>query len=105
MTKVHLYNDLKIRKHAVKREILNLIECVGREEAQERGVDVALELINRKTQNYSKEEAFNLLGWYTNSHDECVVDNPEDFHPLQVHVAQEKINRMEAAIQFINNLK
>lgn len=105
MTKLHLFEDLKLRKHAIKREILNLIDCVGKEEAQERGADVALELINRKTQKYSKEEAFNLVGWYTNSHDECVIDNPEDFHPLQVHIAQEKMNRVEFAFELINNLK
>lgn len=105
MTKLHLFEDLKLRKHAIKREILNLIDCVGKEEAQERGADVALELINRKTQKYSKEEAFSLVGWYTNSHDECVIDNPEDFHPLQVHIAQEKMNRVEFAFELINNLK
>jgi hypothetical protein len=105
MTKLHLYEDLKLRKHAIKREILSLIDRIGAEEAQERGADVALELINRKTQRYSKEEASNLVGWYTNSHDDCVVDNPEDFHPLQVHIAQEKVSRMEYAFEFINNLK
>jgi hypothetical protein len=104
MKKLHLFEDLKLRKQAIKKEILNSINSVGKEEAQERKSDVALELINRKTQEYSKEEALNLIGWYINSHDECIIDNPEDFHPLQVHIAQEKMNRVEFAFKLINNL-
>jgi len=106
MTKVHLYNDLKIRKHAIKKEITEYLDMIGgSEEADERGLTQAAELINRRTQIYTPEEAECLIAWYTSSHDDCVLDNPEDFHPLQVHVAQEKMDRMESALKFINNLK
>jgi hypothetical protein len=104
MTQVHLYQDLKIRKSALKREVSELIDCIGMEEAQERGADQAWQLLNRKGKYYTIEEARSLVGWYTNSHDDCVVENPEEFHPLQVHVAEAKHMRQDAAFKILENL-
>jgi hypothetical protein len=57
----------------------------------------AAELINKRTQMYTPTEAECLISWYISSHDECVVENPEDFHPLQIHTATAKLARYDKA--------
>jgi len=105
MTKLHIYNDLGIYKNAIKKEITEYLDMIGGQEADERGLTQAAELINKRTQVYTPEEAECLIAWYISSHDECVVDNPEDFHPLQVYTATEKIARYDSAYKKITNAK
>jgi hypothetical protein len=103
MTKLHIYNDLGIYKNAIKKEINEYLDMIGGEEADERGLTEAAELINKRTQLYTPQEAECLIAWYVSSHDECVVDNPEDFHPLQIHTATEKIARYDRAYNKIKS--
>jgi len=103
MTKLHIYNDLGIYKNAIKKEINEYLDMLDIEEANERGLTEASELINKRTQMYTPQEAECLIAWYVSSHDECVVDNPEDFHPLQIHTATEKIARYDRAYNIIKS--
>ena len=105
MTKLHIYNDLGIYKNAIKQQIKDYLDMLSIEEADERGLTQAAELINKRTQMYTPEEAGHLISWYVSSHDDCVVENPEDFHPLQVYTATEKFARYDRAYNKIKSFQ
>lgn len=105
MTKLHIYNDLGIYKNAIKQQIKDYLDMLSIDEANERGLTEAAELINKRTQMYTLEEASRLISWYISSHDECVVDNPEDFHPLQIHTATAKLARYDKAYNKIKSFQ
>jgi hypothetical protein len=105
MTKLHIYNDLGIYKNAIKQPIKYYLDILSTEEADERGLTQAVELINKRTQMYTPEEASRLISWYVSSHDDCVVENPEDFHPLQVYNATEKFARYDRAYNKIKSFQ
>jgi hypothetical protein len=72
----HLKNDLGLNKSTIKR----LHEEAGRydyasateypEQYKEAG-----ELLNRRTQRYTKKEILKFIDYYITSHDDCVMDN------------------------------
>jgi hypothetical protein len=105
MTKLHIYNDLGIYKNAIKQQIKDYLDMLSTDEANERGLTEAAALINKRTQMYTSTEAECLISWYISSHDECVVDNPEDFHPLQIHTATAKIARYDKAYSKIKSVQ
>jgi hypothetical protein len=105
MTKLHIYNDLGIYKNAIKQQIKDYLDMLSTDEANERGLTQAAELINKRTQMYTPEEAGHLISWYVSSHDDCVVENPEDFHPLQVYTATEKFARYDKAYNKIKSFQ
>jgi hypothetical protein len=105
MIKLHIYNDLGIYKNAIKQQIKDYLDMLSTDEANERGLTEAAELINKRTQMYTLEESNRLISWYISSHDECVVDNPEDFHPLQIHTATEKMARFDKAYNKIKSFQ
>lgn len=105
MTKLHIYNDLGIYKNAIKQQIKDYLDMLSIEEADERGLTEAAALINKRTQMYTPEEASRLISWYVSSHDECVIDNPEDFHPLQIHTATAKFARYDKAYNKIKSFQ
>lgn len=62
-------------------------------------LDIAL-LKERRT-FYTIPELCIIQAWATTSHDDCVLDFPEDHTPLQVHTAKEKKRRHDWAIYFL----
>jgi len=99
----HLKNDLGINKSSVKKSYEADGEHLSEREHTERGFDIIRELLNRRTQNYTKEEATHLVECYMTSHDYCVIDNHYDFEPIEVYQAEQKMERYNLAIKKLNN--
>ena len=102
--KVSLKKDLNINKSAIRKNVdMFMLENEG-DERMEEAMDVST-LLFQRGDRYSVEEALQIIEWYITPHDECVYDNEDDFHPLQVYAANKKIEKHEAAFNFLNNLK
>jgi hypothetical protein len=101
---VHLSNDLGINKQLIKRNLKDLNDWMSPSEFTERGLDLPFEWINRRTQVYSVEEASILIENYLTSHDECVMENPEDFSSIEVYTATAKDNRLNKAIEILSKI-
>jgi hypothetical protein len=101
---VHLSNDLGINKQVIKRNLKDLNDWMSPSEFTERGLDLPFEWINRRTQVYSVEEASILIEEYLTSHDECVMENPEDFSSIEVYTATAKENRLNKAIEILSKI-
>jgi hypothetical protein len=102
---VHLSDDLGINKQSIKRNLKDLNDWISAQEFTERGMDLPFEWINRRTQVYPVSEAEILIEYYITSHDECVMDNPEDFSSIEVYTSQAKENRLERARKIISEIK
>ena len=101
---VSLKKDLNINKSAIRKNVdVFMFENEG-DERMEEAMDVST-LLFQRGDRYSVEEALQIIEWYITPHDECVWDNEDDFHPLQVYAANKKIQKHEAAFNFLNNLK
>lgn len=107
MKKVHLKNDLGLNKATIKKVIYEAFGYLPAREFSERGFDVAKELIDRRTQLYTPEEAEELAHNYLSSHDHCVVDNTGfgEFSAVEEYQANEKYRRMDQALKKIERLK
>ena len=101
---IHLKNDLGINKTSIWKSYKNDGEHLPTNEHTERGFDVVVDLLNIRTQKYTKEESRVLVGCYLSSHDYCVVDNSDDFTPLEVYQANEKYKRYEMALDKLKKL-
>jgi len=101
---VHLSNDLGINKQLIKRNLKDLNDWMSPSEFTERELDLPFEWINRRTQVYSVEEASILIENYLTSHDECVMENPEDFSSIEVYTATAKDNRLNKAIEILSKI-
>lgn len=99
---IHLKNDLGINKSAIWKSYEEDGSHLPENEHTERGFDKLKELLDRRTQKYTKEECKILLGGYLTSHDYCVTDNYDEFSLLQVYQANQKYDRHEKAL---NKLK
>jgi hypothetical protein len=101
---VSLKKDLNINKSAIRNNIDRFVEECGLEdERMELAMDT-LTLLHQRGDSYTPNEVMMIISWYVTSHDECVWDNPDDFHPLQVYAVNKKVEKYEAAINFINGL-
>jgi hypothetical protein len=94
----HLKDDLGINKSAVRKSYEDDAEHLPVNEHTERGYDIIRDLLNRRTQRYTKEECRELVGCYLSSHDYCVIDNHYDFPPIEVYQAEQKWKRYESAM-------
>ena len=94
---VHLLDDLGVYKATLKRNFAD----------NDRGAefDRDRELLARRTQRYTLEEAEVLLGWCSTSHDDCVDENPEDYSPIEVYTARQKLLRRDDAVARLEALK
>lgn len=97
----HLKNDLGINKSVVKKSYEDDGGHLPPNEHTERGFDEVRYLLNKRTQNYTREEAICLVDCYMSSHDFCVIDNYDDFAPIEVYQAEQKYKRQEAAFKII----
>jgi len=104
MKKFHILNDLGISKISVKKKIKEELSEMSIDEAIERGLDRANELIDIHTWLYTADECECLIAWYFTSHDECVVDNEEEYNALQVYQSKEKMYRYERALRIIKSV-
>jgi hypothetical protein len=94
-----------IEEEEIKRNLKDLKDWISAEEFTERELDMPFELINRRTQVYPVSEAEILIEYYLTSHDECVLENSEDFSSIEIYTAQAKENRFERARQIISEIK
>lgn len=105
MKKLHILNDLGISKNSIKKKILEHMDYMGNsDEADDRGLTLANTLIHKRTQMYTTNECECLLSWYFTSHDECVIDNKEDYSPLEVYQSKQKMYRYDSAMEVIKSL-
>jgi hypothetical protein len=96
--KWHLTNDWGINKDVLKRNF----------EDNDRGPEFELDgqLIFQRGQNYTLPEICVMLGWLTTSHDDCVLDCPEEYSALEVYQVKQKIKRqLEITNRFCDMLK
>jgi len=63
-----------------------------------------LNILNSKNE-FSLDEAENLVCWSVTSSDECCLDNREDYEPWEVALATRRMNKLDKALEIINNLK
>ena len=106
--KVHLYNDLKISKATVLRivkESIDNFNSVDELMLDNPEIFVVKELLERRGQSYTIQEALMILPYYITSHDECVYDNEEDFSSIEVYTVSQKIKRFDAAKTALDSLK
>ena len=102
---ISLKKDLNINKSALRITIDKFVEEVGLEdERMEEAMD-ALTLLHQRGDKYTVNEIELLIEWYITPHDECVWENPEDFHSLQVYAANKKIEKYEIAKKVLQDLK
>jgi len=59
-----------------------------------------LNILNSKNE-FSLDEAENLVCWSVTSSDECCFDNREDYEPWEVALATRKINKLDRALEII----
>lgn len=100
--KFNLEQDLGISKQAIRNAIDKFIEEVGLQDERMEQVMDALTLLNDRGGMYTANEAEFLVNWYFTAHDDCVVDNPEDFLSIEVHTANKKLKRLENALSIIS---
>jgi hypothetical protein len=101
---IHLKNDLGINKVAIWKSYEVDGSHLRDVEHTERGFDEVRDLLNRRTQRYTVEECRELIGCYLSSHDYCVIDNSDDFTPLEVYHANEKYKRYEMVLDKLKKL-
>ena len=105
MRKFHILKDLGFSKNSIKKKIAEHMDYMGNSpEADERGLTKANSLISSRTQMYTEDEFECMVAWYFTSHDECVLDNQEDYSPVEVYQSKQKMYRYESAMEIINNL-
>src|SRR5690606_9561065 len=79
----HLLDDFGMYKSTVRRNF----------DDNDRGpeYDHVRELLDRRTQRYTLAELKEISGFFCTAHDECVIENPDDYTPLQVYAAKNKV--------------
>jgi len=93
----HLLNDFGIYKDRIR-------SCIP-ENDDDPDNEKGLRLLAERRQLYTVEELELLFGWLWTSHDECVVENSYDYHPIQVHTANKKIESGEEAWDKLKRIK
>ncbi len=61
--------------------------------------DEAFTLLQRRGNKYSFNELCFLVGFMLSGHDACVMDNSEDYTPLEIYNAEQAHNRYDAAVE------
>ena len=101
MTTISLKNDLNINKTSIRKNVDQFVEDFGIENDRMTYVMDALTLLHNRGDVYTIKEAEELLGWYITSSDECIFDNEEDYNPLQVYNTKKKMDRFNAASEYL----
>ena len=90
----HLKNDLGLHKQVLKSIFQDQYGDIYQDEKEERGLDLVEALLNRRGQSYTADEVLGLLyvAYYT-SHDECVLENREDYSQVELHTSFKKMQK------------
>ena len=97
----HLKNDLGLHKQVLKNIFKEAYSEVPRDEMAERGLDKVEALLARRGQGYTADEVLEIINTaYFTAHDECVLDNEEDYSNVEVATSRKK----EAKLQKIEKL-
>jgi hypothetical protein len=97
----HLKNDLGLHKQVLKNIFKEAYSEVLEDERVERGLDLVEGLLNRRGQGYTADEVLEIINTaYFTAHDECVLDNEDDYSNVEVATSQKK----EAKLQKIEKL-
>jgi len=64
-----------------------------------------LALLKRRGLYYSLADLEDLACFMSTSHDDCVVENPEDFSPVEVYQSKRNLRAMNRALDKIAELK
>lgn len=95
---IHLLNDLGIYKGSLKRTFeLHYGERTGEVE-----IDAARALLAERRQVYTLDECLELSCFLTSAHDQCVMDHPEDYSPVELWRAEQNERNSNAVDQFLN---
>jgi len=101
---IHLKNDLGVNKSLIWSSYVNDGEHLPPDEHTERGFDNLKELLEKKTQRYTKEECYGLVNSILSSSDWCVIDNHPDFTGLEVHRAYKKLETQNEALEILETI-
>lgn len=104
MKTVHLTNDLKIQKSTLKRIINDSCDGLSSDDIVERKFDKAMDLLNRRGLVYTSQEAEFLIDYYFTSHDECIINNEDDYNGLEVHRAKSKEKKYKEMRKIIESV-
>jgi hypothetical protein len=85
----HLLHDVGMYKATVKRNFFD--NDRGKE------FDHVAALLREKRQRYTLAELRELAGFFHTAHDDCVVDNPDEYTALQVYISTRKVQASEDA--------
>jgi len=97
----HLKNDLGLHKQVLKNIFKEAYLEVPQDEMAERGLDKVEALLDRRGQGYTADEVLQIINTaYFTAHDECVLENEEDYSNVEVATSQKK----EAKLQKIEKL-
>jgi hypothetical protein len=97
-------NHFNISKQSIKRNIDFYSGQIDSRDERYPALMKVSELINLRTNYYSLNELEILFDWYVTSSDECAVDHPEDYNPLVVYQAEQKIDRYDNAMKMLKKL-
>lgn len=87
----HLKNDLGLHKQVLKSIFKDNYSTICEDEKAERGLDIVEALLNRRGQGYTADEVLELINTtYYTAHDECVLENEEDYSNIEVHTSSKK---------------
>lgn len=97
MKKFHLLNDFGIYKTTIRKNFFD--------NDRPAEYDDVFVLLSRRGSHYTLAEIKRLFGFLWTAHDECVLANTDDFNPLQIYAAEEKIKRGEEALKKLKELE
>ena len=98
----HLSVDLGLNKQALKRSFEENYGEYSSDEIKERGLDLVKFLLNKPTQRYTANEVQLLVEAYWTAHDECVLDNEDDYSNIEVYHAQKKEALVDKVMKIIS---
>ena len=87
----HLKNDLGLHKQVLKNIFKEQYGEICEAEKAERGLNIVEALLHRRGQEYRAIEVLKIINTaYFTSHDECVLDNEEDYTNVEVATSKKK---------------
>ncbi len=63
------------------------------------------QLLDRRTQSYTLTELDELSCWLWTSHDDCVLENSDDYLPIQYYTAKAKVDFGQSVIRKLAELR
>ena len=87
----HLKNDLGLHKQVLKNIFKEHYGDICKDEKAERGLDLVEGLLTRRGQEYTAAEVLDIINTaYFTAHDECVIENEEEYTNVEVATSKKK---------------